>query len=128
MAVARKSKSKAKTRSEHAASNLTNQLSVSILLSNEGGTYIAQCLEWDMTAQAPSPIKALEAFETIFWTRISRDLEKNRPIFGNLHRAPDYLWRQFRAGMVFRDAYPLKPPASIRVPRAQAREIRLVAA
>ncbi len=126
MAAARKPKPK--TRSKRNLSNLTNQLSVSILLSNEGGTYIAQCLEWDITAQAPSPIKALEAFETVFWTRVARDLEKNRPIFGNLDAAPDDLWEQFRAGMVFRDAYPLKPPASIRVPRAQAKEIRLVAA
>ncbi len=103
-----------------------SQLLLSILLFNEGNTWIAQCLEWDIAAQDDSPTKALQAFEVVFWTRVMRDDELGRPLFQNVESAPAELWQQFRAGMPFRDAYPLRPPAAIRI-RAEATEIRLVA-
>jgi hypothetical protein len=99
---------------------------ISILLSNEGGTYIAQCLEWDIAAQDQTPTKALQAFEVVFWARIMRDVEKGRGILENVESAPDELWDQFRSGMPLRNPYPLKPPASVRV-RVEATEIRLAA-
>jgi hypothetical protein len=96
-------------------------------LSNEGGAYIAQCLEWDIAAQDETPSKALQAFEAVFWARVLRDLEHENEIFADVDPAPDDLWEQFRKGMPFRNPYPLKPPASVRVPRAEATEIRLAA-
>jgi hypothetical protein len=103
-----------------------SQILLSILLFNEGAKWIAQCLEWDIAAQDDSPMKALQAFEVVFWTRAMRDSEKDRPLFQNVEAAPTELWEQFRSGMPFRDAYPLRPPAAIRM-RAEASEIRLVA-
>jgi hypothetical protein len=100
------------------------QILVSILLINEGEAWIAQCLEWDIAGQGNAPRDALQAFEHVFWARVMRDIEKGRPILENAQIAPDELWEEFRAGMPFRDAYPLKPPASIRT-RAATREIRL---
>jgi hypothetical protein len=126
MAAATKAKRRATTRRKRASTEGA-QILVSILLSNEGGTYIAQCLEWDIAAQDQTPTKALEAFEVVFWARVMRDLEKGRPILRNIEAAPDELWDQFRAGMPLQNAYPLKPPASVRVPRAEVTEIRLAA-
>jgi hypothetical protein len=103
------------------------QFFLSILLTNEKGAWIAQCLEWDIAAQDESPMKALQAFEQVFWARVMRDREKDRPILSNLDRAPDEFWDQFSNGMPFRNAYPLRPPAAVRVPRAEAIEIRLAA-
>jgi hypothetical protein len=104
-----------------------SQVLMNILLCNEEGAWIAQCLEWDIAAQDESPMKALEAFEQVFWARVMRDVQKERPILGSLDRAPDELWEQFNKGMPFRGGYPLRPPASVRVLRAEAIEIRLAA-
>ena len=125
MATATKAKPRASGGHGHNQDQGGPQLLISTLLSNEGGTYIAQCLEWDIAAQDQSPTKALQAFEVVFWTRVMRDVEKGRDILENVESAPDDLWEQFRSGMPFRNPYPLKPPASVRV-RA-ATEIRLAA-
>jgi hypothetical protein len=104
-----------------------NQLLISILLSNESGIYIAQCLEWDIAAQGLSTTEALQNFEGVFWARALRDWKNDRPLFSDLDPAPDEFWQLFRTGFALRDAYPLKPPASVRITRAEAIEIRLAA-
>ena len=118
------------TRSKSRVSKDQSQILVSILLSNEaspkGTVWIAQCLQWDIAGQGESPRAALHAFEQVFWAHILRDIEKGRPILQK-EPAPQELWDQFRAGMPFRDAYSLRPPASIRLPRVEANEIRLAA-
>ena len=103
-----------------------SQLLLSILLFNENDKWIAQCLEWDIAAQDDSPKKALQSFETVFWTHVLRDKEKDRPILGTVEAAPKEYWDQFEKGMPLREAYPLRPPASVRI-RADLNEIRLAA-
>jgi hypothetical protein len=108
-----------------------DEISLSILLCNEaspkGVVWIAQCLEWDIAGQGESPTAALQAFEHVFWAHVMRNIEKNQPLFGSNDPAPDELHEQFRTGWAFREPYAMHPPASVRVPRVEANDIRLAA-
>src|ERR1700677_2172864 len=97
----------------------SGRAAIKILLSNEGGVYIAQCIDWDIAAQARSVNDALKAFEQVFWARVMRDVEKGRRPLNNLEPAPRDICGQFESGRALRDVYDINPPASVTVPTDQ---------
>lgn len=69
-----------------------------ILLFTEGSTWIAQCLQFDITAQADSHPKALERLEVLFWAQHYLDVQAGRAPFSAALKAPKRYWEMFKQG------------------------------
>jgi hypothetical protein len=69
-----------------------------ILLFTEGATWIAQCLQFDITAQGDSHKKALERLEVLFWAQHYLDEQMERLPFSTLGKAPKRYWDMFKKG------------------------------
>lgn len=69
-----------------------------ILLFTEGSTWIAQCLQIDITAQAHSHTKALDRLSILFWAQHYLDQQANRLPFSAIQKAPKRYWDMFKQG------------------------------
>ncbi|HVB83088.1 MAG TPA: hypothetical protein VNE82_24455 [Candidatus Binataceae bacterium] len=86
------------------------RLLLSVLLFNEGETWVVQCLEYDIVAQGESPRAALEALGWTIGAHILLDREKHRKLFSTLQPAPDLLRERFTNAIPLSDPYPLTLP------------------
>ncbi len=84
--------------------------SLSVLLCVEEGTYVAQCLEYDIAAQGRSLHEAMQRFQATFVAHITLDLQEGRSPLCDVQRAPDRYWEQFEK------AEPLARPMPLRMP------------
>ncbi len=101
-----------------------------VLLLNERGVWIAQCLQYDLAAQAsPSDsLKgALEAFNWTYWTQFLLDREKGIPPFSQLPKAPDEYWKMFEEGVRVATRFELKPPFSLDDNQSIPEDVRIAA-
>jgi hypothetical protein len=69
-----------------------------ILLLTEGSAWIAQCLQFDITAQGRSYRDALDRLEVLFWAEHYQAQNENRIPFLNLDKAPNRYWIMFEKG------------------------------
>jgi hypothetical protein len=83
---------------------------LSVLLLNEGDTWIVQCLEHDIVAQGASPKAALEALGWTIGAHILLDKQKGRKPFSTLPRASGSFWERFADAIPLSDPYPLTLP------------------
>ena len=86
------------------------RLLLSVLLFNEGETWVVQCLEYDIVAQGESPRAALEALGWTVGAHILLDREKRRKPFSTLQPAPDSFREKFTNAIPLSDPYPLTLP------------------
>jgi hypothetical protein len=61
---------------------------IRVLIVRQGGQWLAQCLEHDLAAQAPSEKKAIGSFIRIVKARLHRDYRAGRQPFEGLPPAP----------------------------------------
>ena len=83
---------------------------LSVLLLNEGDTWIVQCLEHDIAAQGVSPKAALEALGWTIGAHILLDRQKRRKPFSTLQRASGSFWERFADAIPLSDPFPLTLP------------------
>jgi hypothetical protein len=69
-----------------------------ILLFTEGSTWIAQCLQIDITAQGDSHTNALERLSVLFWAQHYLDKQAGRLPFSAAPKAPKRYWEMFNKG------------------------------
>lgn len=86
------------------------RVQLSVLLFNEGDSWIAQCLEYDITSQGKSPKEALEGLGWILGGQILLDKQNRRKAFSTLAPAPERFWKRFKNGIPLLDPYPLTLP------------------
>jgi len=97
-----------------------------VLLINDNGPWVVQCLQHDIAAQGETPTKALEAFNWTYWAQVLLDQQKGiEPPLGNLEKAPDEYWQRFERGLPFAVRFELKPPFALdKLPSVQE-DVRL---
>jgi hypothetical protein len=101
------------------------RITLSVLLLVDGDTWVAQCLEYDLVAQAKTPRKALESFGWVAGAQILLDKQRRRKPFSTLERAPERFWESFAQGIPLRDPFPLTlPVVSFDLPDIE-KEVRL---
>jgi len=88
------------------------ELSLNVLIFQEGGSWVAQVIEHDMAAHGDSPYAALSAVFLVIQTHVNFDTRHRRKPFSNLKPAPD-VYRQ-----ALKNARPLTPPQFPQMPPA----------
>lgn len=86
---------------------------VSVLLLNENGLWIAQCLEYDITAQGKRIKEAMQAFEEVFVGQAVLDIEQGKKPFEGISKAPPEYWKMFNEGERLADTRTFKQPETI---------------
>jgi hypothetical protein len=93
------------------ANHLKSQ-TLRVLLLNEKGGWVAQCLEHDIAAQGTSIKDAISSFVDVFGGQITLDLKANREPLSGKKEAPSWYWRAFREAEQL--ARPIRLPLSER--------------
>jgi len=88
------------------ATEKDNELRLTILLRRSGSAWIAQCLEYDVAAQGPTPEVCKQRFMNTMSSRILRDLAQGRVPLADLTQAPK---RYFEESLLFRADGPELP-------------------
>ncbi len=70
-------------------------IEIRAVVSQKGTHWVAQCLEYDIAAQADSLAELRQELESIITTHLEIADEKNSPPFVGLPRAPDYYFRVY---------------------------------
>jgi hypothetical protein len=89
-----------------------------VLLLNERGAWVAQCLEYDIAAQGKSIKDAISSFAEVLGGQITLDLKANREPLSGKKEAPSWYWRAFAEAEQL--ARPINLPLSERAPLAIA--------
>ena len=79
------------------ASNESDSLSVRVLIFREGEAYIAQCLEYDISAFAPDKETLLNRFVNVFGMEMNISLDRGGAPFAGVAPAPQQfhdMWKQ----------------------------------
>jgi len=76
---------------------------VRVLLIQEGSSWAAQCLEYDIAAQGNSIDDAKNAFEKTFLGQIALDVKENREPFEGIEQAPQDFWEMFKKAKKHKD-------------------------
>jgi hypothetical protein len=97
---------------------------ISAVLYEQGGSWIAQCLEYDITTQAHSLPELQYELERVVFSHIIASLEEGRPPFEGLKGAPQRFWRMWEVGshierkeLSFRPATPTPLPPFVLKPK-----------
>jgi len=77
-------------------------LLVRVLFLKEGDAWVAQCLEYDIAAQAKTLPEAEQAFERTLVGQIMLDLRRGKEPFSGTKPAPRMYWRKFNEGLGLR--------------------------
>jgi len=83
---------------------------LSVLLICEGGRWVAQCLEYDFTAQGKSMNKAMDSFAKSFAGQVFMDVQHGKEPLEDFTKAPVEYWD------IFHKASKLQDRTAIRVP------------
>lgn len=99
--------------------NRMDTIDISAVLYQEGGFWIAQGLEYDVTAQASSLPDLHEKFAMKIATEISISLDLGREPLEGVAPAPKFFWQMFSDAKitVSAEAPPVRVEDGARVPR-----------
>jgi hypothetical protein len=88
---------------------------VSVLIRQEGAVWVAQGLEYDITAQGKNIREAVERFEKVFVSQVFLDVRMNKQPLQGVKQAPREYWAQFEDAQRLTDRRPFYlgdvPPA-----------------
>ena len=74
-------------------------MELNLLIFKEGDWWVAQCLEYDIAAQATGTIRdVVREFQQVFDGRIAACQEERIDPFG-LPKAPEYFWKLFKTAL-----------------------------
>jgi hypothetical protein len=102
--------------------------SVSVLLHKDGAAWVAQCLEYDVAVQGPSPEEAKNRFLRTLGSQILDDLLDGRAPLSSLPQAPSQYFNNLGGTKACGPELPVyvrvdeskaKPPQLVRVCHAQ---------
>jgi len=103
---------------------------VSVLLTQEGNAWVAQCLQYDVTAQGSSIASAKENFERMFVGQIIADISVGRDPLEAIPQAPRLYWDKFEHGEKLSERKPFyvgdAVPAAYMI-QAMAQDFRVAA-
>ena len=71
------------------------EITISAILYQEGNSWIAQGLEYDITAQAPTLPALQDRFATKVAAEVAISLDLDRKPLEGIGRAPESFWRMF---------------------------------
>lgn len=83
---------------------------VQVLLIDEKGRWIAQCLEYDFVAQANTMTGAMDIFVKSFAGQIAMDIQHGKEPLTDFTPAPVEFWDKFRASEPLRESKPFRVP------------------
>jgi hypothetical protein len=86
---------------------------VSIVILHDGEAWVAQCLEYDVTAQGTSMKKAMKAFEKTFIGQIILDIKADKEPLQGIPQAPAEYWDKFEEGERLADRKPFRVPEGV---------------
>ena len=84
--------------------------SIRVLLFQEKTGWIAQCLEYDISAQGNNMKDAMLTFRDIFVAQIARDMDRGIKPLSMKKQAPPWYWQRLK------EAEPLKNPVALKLP------------
>ena len=80
---------------------------ISLLITNDGGTYTAQCLQFDIAAQGATISEAKERFARTFITHIAVNLEKGQVPLEGVPQAPIECWNLWNSAQPLQGTLPM---------------------
>lgn len=86
---------------------------IQVLILKEIDSYVAQCLEYDISAQAKTLRELQVAFDRAFLGEILIALEHGEEPLVNIDPAPDSFWRLFNEAIRLRDRMTIQPSGRI---------------
>lgn len=66
-----------------------------LILKEDNGWWSAQCLEYDITTQAPDLTRLASEFQTVFATYYHLSQSTDPGLWDQIGRAPDRFWRLY---------------------------------
>ena len=87
-----------------------------VLILKEEAVFVAQCLEYDITAQGQTVVEAQDAFVRVFAAQIAVALRHGEEPLAAFERAPDYYWERFNEAQRLAD--PIRIPDRVEIPPA----------
>ncbi|MGR4000361.1 MAG: hypothetical protein OD811_01005 [Alphaproteobacteria bacterium] len=75
-----------------------------VIILQEDGYWIAQCLEYDIVAQSKSPEKLRNAFGLALAAHVAVRLHHNQELFEGVPEAPRKYWELFESAQVKMEA------------------------
>jgi hypothetical protein len=89
---------------------MTKRFELSVLLMQEktpkGFAWVAQCLEYDVTAQGDSIASAQENFKKAFFGQIIADISVGKEPLDGIAQAPRFYWSRFKGGQRLAESGP----------------------
>lgn len=71
-----------------------DQANIRVAVYQEGDAWIAQCLDYDICAQAPDVNSLQERFNAVLRADLMESVERSGTPFGGIGPAPEYIRRQ----------------------------------
>lgn len=102
---------------------ITSIPEISVVLIQRGKWWIAQCLQYDIGAQAHTVSDVIYELQRSLVGHIAICVHHERQPFVDLPAAPDAYWKKFQGTKIkieFEDA-PFRSPAPVRLPRPEIR-------
>ena len=90
-------------------------MNVRLLLMNEGGIWVLQCLEYDLCAQGGTPKRSFLAWKRTVTAQILLDAEHGVPPFYDVKPAPTYYFKKFIDGLVIQHEFQAELSAMLSV-------------
>lgn len=97
-----------------------NSFAVSVLLHKDGDAWVAQCLEYDLAAQAPTLEDAKKRFLGTLGAQIMMDLRAKRTPLAQLGMAPQRYFEKMVRAEQDGPQLPVYVPAAVGTPRVHA--------
>jgi hypothetical protein len=94
-------------------SHQVNLPPLNVLFFKEQEFWVAQCLQFDVTAQGKTIPEARRSFERVLVAQIICDLEEKRPPLSSVPRAPTKFWQQFRKASALAEREPIPFPEEL---------------
>jgi hypothetical protein len=104
---------------ENSASDAMYAINISAVLFQEGEWWSAQCLEYDIAAQAKTIPELHREFERVLCTHIAASVDMGRKPFEGLEPAPRIFWKMYQNAKlrVEGDSQPFRLPTPVGVPQ-----------
>jgi hypothetical protein len=86
---------------------------LNVLFFKEEGFWVAQCLEFDVTAQGRTIPEARMSFERVLVAQVLCDLKEKRAPLSLIPSAPSHFWRKYRKASALHEREPIPLPEEL---------------
>jgi hypothetical protein len=89
---------------------------LSVLLFQQDGQMVAQCLQYDISGSGAGFDSAMKAFQCAFVGHVLFDLRDGKKPLESVPQAPEQFWQRFQNGKRLQERFPLRLPNSETLP------------